>query len=337
MERMGIAEDLFLKNTLINFYAKCGRLKVAEGLFNGVKQKGNIETWNTLLSAYGKYGKGQEALRLLKELRQTSLKPNGITFYSVLMACNHNRLADESLEVLHSMKECGVAPGEGHVCCIIDAFAGSGRIKEAEEIMLQLSPTLEVWLTFLTACRNLGDAQRAENACSQIFKMDPNNPIAFTLLANTYANAGSLSKRDDVLKEMEKRGIKRFPPCSKIEIFGQMHSFSSGDDKHPQIHEINDFVNEMFQKMDKEGLLPSGVSARVEKMNADHPHSELLAIAYGLMATPDSALFITKNLRVCPGCHQIIKAISMVYKREIIIKEMTRFHHFKEGTCSCLE
>ena len=65
-------------------------------------------------------------------------------------------------------------------------------------------------------------------------------------------------------------------------------------------------------------------------------HSERLAIAYGLLNTePGSKLVITKNLRVCGDCHEAIKYISKIVNREIIIRDVKRFHHFKDGICSC--
>ncbi|KAJ0798086.1 putative DYW domain-containing protein [Helianthus annuus] len=44
---------------------------------------------------------------------------------------------------------------------------------------------------------------------------------------------------------------------------------------------------------------------------------------------------IFKNLRVCGGCHEATKFISAIEKREIIVGDNSRFHHFKEGKCSC--
>jgi hypothetical protein len=67
-------------------------------------------------------------------------------------------------------------------------------------------------------------------------------------------------------------------------------------------------------------------------------HSEKLAVAFGLMKTSHGvALKIVKNLRICEDCHSAIKFISVVTNREIIIRDKLRFHHFREGSCSCLD
>ncbi|CAI0417822.1 unnamed protein product [Linum tenue] len=65
-------------------------------------------------------------------------------------------------------------------------------------------------------------------------------------------------------------------------------------------------------------------------------HSEKLAIAYGLMKLPPGVpIRVFKNLRICADCHRAAKCISEIEKREIIVRDTTRFHHFKDGSCSC--
>ncbi|XWS28588.1 hypothetical protein CRYUN_Cryun25bG0083200 [Craigia yunnanensis] len=49
-------------------------------------------------------------------------------------------------------------------------------------------------------------------------------------------------------------------------------------------------------------------------------HSERLAIAFGLIATPPgTALQIVKNLRVCGDRHTVIKLISLIEGRDIVV------------------
>jgi hypothetical protein len=65
-------------------------------------------------------------------------------------------------------------------------------------------------------------------------------------------------------------------------------------------------------------------------------HSEKLAIVYGLLHLPlGEPIRINKNLRVCPDCHTATKLISKMTGREIIARDAIRFHHFKDGVCSC--
>ncbi|KAF8641473.1 hypothetical protein HU200_067815 [Digitaria exilis] len=65
-------------------------------------------------------------------------------------------------------------------------------------------------------------------------------------------------------------------------------------------------------------------------------HSERLAIAFGLVSTPPGTpLRVIKNLRICADCHTAVKLIAKVTGREIVVRDNKRFHHFKDGVCSC--
>jgi hypothetical protein len=65
-------------------------------------------------------------------------------------------------------------------------------------------------------------------------------------------------------------------------------------------------------------------------------HSERLAIAFALINTPPGTpIRVMKNLSACQDCHAAIKMISKIVNRDIIVRDSRRFHHFKDGVCSC--
>jgi predicted transcriptional regulator len=92
----------------------------------------------------------------------------------------------------------------------------------------------------------------------------------------------------------------------------------------------------------KEGGLVANKDASLHDLNDEEAeetlcsHSERIAIAYGLISTPQGTpLRITKNLRACVNCHAATKLISKLVDREIVVRDTNRFHHFKDGVCSC--
>ena len=67
-------------------------------------------------------------------------------------------------------------------------------------------------------------------------------------------------------------------------------------------------------------------------------HSERLALAYGLINSPEgSTLKIFKNLRVCGDCHSVYKFASGILGRKIVLRDPYRFHQFSGGQCSCAD
>lgn len=93
-------------------------------------------------------------------------------------------------------------------------------------------------------------------------------------------------------------------------------------------------IAEYGYSAEERNLLPDVDVA--EKERVARYHSEKLAIAYGLVNTREwNPLQITQNHRICKDCHKVVEFISLVTGREIVVRDASRFHHFKQGKCSC--
>lgn len=142
---------------------------------------------------------------------------------------------------------------------------------------------------------------------------------------------------------MKDEGIVKEPGVSSIEVNGLLHEFIMGDREHPDAKKVYEMIDEMREKLEDAGYTPD-VSCvlhnidKEKKVSALNYHSEKLAMAYGLISTaPGVPIRIVKNLRVCDDCHNATKLLSKIYGREIIVRDRNRFHHFKEGSCSCCD
>lgn len=81
--------------------------------------------------------------------------------------------------------------------------------------------------------------------------------------------------------------------------------------------------------------MPESIYTKEDKEGHLAVHSGKLAIVSALLNTQESQSRITKNLHVCGDCHIAAKLISKVVEREIVVRDTNRFHHFKDGVCSC--
>nr|GEV39503.1 pentatricopeptide repeat-containing protein At1g11290, chloroplastic [Tanacetum cinerariifolium] len=142
---------------------------------------------------------------------------------------------------------------------------------------------------------------------------------------------------------MEERGIRKTPGYSLVDLENEVHTFYSGSSWHYRSKEIYGFLEILIDKIKAAGYVPDNDSIhdaeddlQEQVANCAKTHSEKLAIAFGLLNTsPGTAIHIRKNLGVCGDCHNATKYISLVEKREIIVRDLHRFHHFKNGICSC--
>ena len=140
---------------------------------------------------------------------------------------------------------------------------------------------------------------------------------------------------------MTKRSLKKIPGWTWIEVDNNIYQFSVGDKSHPLSKDIYGLLKSMSEKLELAGYVPDtnyvlhDVDEEV-KVGILYTHSEKLAIAFGLLATPEgTTIRITKNLRVCGDCHTFIKFVSVITKRLIVVRDANRFHHFSDGACSC--
>lgn len=199
------------------------------------------------------------------------------------------------------------------------------------------------WLVLINnfTCRIHGQVELAEKVAESLLELQPCNPGHYILLANIYAKACRWKEVAKVRKLMTHQRIKKVPGWTWIEMDNKVHKFGVGDVAHPLSKGIHEELKRLGEKLEMVGYVPDTnfVLHDIDeelKLDLLHIHSEKLAITYGLMGTPEGhPIRITKNLRVCGDCHTFIKYVSLVTRRVIVARDANRFHHFKEGACSC--
>ncbi|KAF5476712.1 hypothetical protein F2P56_003424 [Juglans regia] len=332
-----------LGTALIDFYAKCGSVDSSIEVFTSMDTK-NVYTWTALIQSLASNGQGKKALDFFYMMRGKNIEPNDVTFIAALAACSHAGLVDEGRSLFFSMtKDFGIEPRIEHYGCMVDILGRMGLIEEAYQFIknMPIQPNAVVWRTLLASCRVHKNVKIGEESFRHIARLEPAHSGDYILLSNIYALIG---RREDALRvrsQMRQQRIKKAPGCSLIEIDGVVHEFLSEDDGHLDFKEIYSTIEDMMKQIKSAGYEPNPADARLDaeedyqEASVSH-HSEKLAIAFGLIRTPPgTTIRISKNLRVCTDCHNATKIISRVYNREIIVRDRNRFHHFKEGSCSC--
>ncbi|KMZ61022.1 Pentatricopeptide repeat-containing protein [Zostera marina] len=341
--KMGLDMDLFVGTCIIDMYAKCGRLTDADLLFEHMPLKSSI-SWNTIIAGHGIHGDGVMALNLFDRMREQDVKPDEVTFLSVLSACSHSGQVEEGKNWFRSMRlDYKLQPIMKHYACMVDMLGRKGDLMGAHEFIksMPVEPDAAVWGALLGACRIYGDVELGKIASNRLFAVDPYNVGYYVLLSNIYARAGDWGEVDEVRKLVKDQRLKKTPGWSSIEVGNKVDVFFSGSHSHSQCRKIYEELGVLMSRIKTLGFIPdlSCVLQDVEEDEKDDilsGHSERLAIAFGLISTkPGTTLRIFKNLRVCVDCHNASKLISRVTEREIIVRDSSRFHHFKDSVCSC--
>ncbi|XP_057744005.1 pentatricopeptide repeat-containing protein At1g08070, chloroplastic [Arachis stenosperma] len=332
-----------LWTSLIDMYAKCGSIEVAEQVFRSISCR-SLASWNAMISGLAMHGHADRALRLVSEMTDEGYQPDDITFVGVLSACTQAGLVDLGQQYFNSMtQDYKISPKLQHYGCMIDLLARSGKFEEAKSLMrsMDMEPDGAIWGSLLNACKVHGDVEFGEYVAEQLFQLEPENTGAYVLLSNIYAGAGRWDDVARIRTMLNDKGMKKVPGCTSIEVDGVVHEFLVGDKFHPQSKEIHTMLDEVDKLLGEAGFVPDTSEVLYDmdeewKEGALSHHSEKLAISFGLISTkPGTTIRIVKNLRVCRNCHLATKLISKIFNREIIARDRNRFHHFKDGFCSC--
>jgi pentatricopeptide repeat protein len=338
-----LSSDVSIGNALVNMYAKCGSMEDAQQVLDNMSFR-DVISWNAVIGGLAQHGRGQDALGIFEQMEREGVNPDAVTFVNVLSACSHAGLVEEGHKFFYVMSQnYGIVPTNEHYGCMVDLLGRAGHLNEAENLIkdMPLEANATVWGALLGACRVHSDLMRAERAAENYLKIDPENAAVYVTLSQLYAASGLWDSAAKVRKLMDDRGLKKEPGRSWIEVEGEVNSFVAEDRSHPQSTEIFAKLDGLIQSMKKEGYVPDTrfVAHDVDEQEKEEVvchHSEKLAIAYGLLKTPPGTpIHIFKNLRVCGDCHNATKFISKIVGREIVARDASRFHHFKDGVCSC--
>ncbi|KAG5626602.1 hypothetical protein H5410_011820 [Solanum commersonii] len=343
--RNDFIDDVYVSTALIDMYSKCGNLENAQKVFQNLEDK-TLASWNSMITGFTIYCLGTEAISLFDRMREANIQPDAITFIALLSSCKHSGLLDKGWKYFDHMKtDFGVIPTIEHYSCMVDLLGRVGYLDEASDFIqsMPMEPNAAVWGALLTSCRIHGNVELGEIAAEYLFKLEPYNAANYALMMNLYALSNRWKDVDHIRDKMEAMGVKIGPVWSWLKVDQRIHIFSTAGKTHPEEGEIFFELYKLISEMKKLGYKPDTKCfvqniSEVEKEKALLGHTEKLAITYGLIRTTSPApIRVINNTRICSDCHTVAKYMSLLRRREIFLKDGVRFHHFRDGKCSCCD
>ncbi|KAJ0967498.1 hypothetical protein J5N97_024415 [Dioscorea zingiberensis] len=330
----GFESELVVATALVDSYGKCGLVLDARKVFDGLSQYANVIAWNALLSAYAQQGDAASTVELFDQMVAHGYAPDEFTFLAILTSLSNVGMVHKAEEWIDRMEKCyGVAPSLEHYTCLIGALVRVARLEDAERLALTMpfKPDAAVWRTLLSGSMVHNAAEIGIAAGRRLLELDQRDDSAYVILSNIYSMAGKKDEMAEMWTKMRNQGVKKEGGRSWIELQGKVHVFIAGDRKHEQMPEIYAKLVELMEDVRKLG-------GSVKDDENVWYHSERLAVAFGVVAgaAPEGkALRIVKNLRICGDCHEFFKFVSRAVEREIVVRDVNRYHRFESGTCTC--
>ncbi|TKY53105.1 putative pentatricopeptide repeat-containing protein [Spatholobus suberectus] len=230
IERCGFGQNPFLRNALVNMYARCGNLTRAREVFDCLGEK-SVVSWTAIIGGYGIHGRGEVAVDLFDEMVESGVRPDETVFVSVLSACSHAGLTDRGLEYFEEMEmKYSLQPGPEHYSCVVDLLGRAGRLEEAVDLIrsMKVKPDGAVWGALLGACKIHKNVELAELAFQHVVELEPTNIGYYVLLSNIYIDDNNLEGVLRVRVMMRERKLRKDPGCSYVEYKEKCTFFTQG-------------------------------------------------------------------------------------------------------------
>ncbi|KAL5188468.1 Pentatricopeptide repeat-containing protein [Glycine soja] len=228
--KVNIDDDDFVKNGLIDMYAKCDSLTNARKVFDLVAAI-NVVSYNAMIEGYSRQDKLVEALDLFREMRLSLSPPTLLTFVSLLGLSASLFLLELSIQIhcliikygasLDNFAGSALIDVYSKCSCVGDArlvfeeiydkdivvwnamFSGYGQQLENEESLKlykhlqrsRLKPNKFTFAAVITAASNIASLRHGQQFHNQVIKMGlDDDPFVTNSLLGMYAKCGSIEE-----------------------------------------------------------------------------------------------------------------------------------------------
>ncbi|KAM6576243.1 hypothetical protein CsatB_028080 [Cannabis sativa] len=243
---------LVLQTSLVDMYAKCGAIDEALSVFRGGwTRRTDVLIWNAMIGGLATHGFVKESLDLFDEMQTIRIVPDEITYLCLLSACAHGGLVKEAWYFFECLDKHAMTPKSEHYACMVDVLARAGEVDKAFRFInrMPIKPTASMLGALLNGCMNHGKFDLAEIIGRKLIEIEPDHDGRYVGLSNIYAVSKRWDDAKSLRKTMEKRGVKKSPGFSFVEVSGLLHRFIAHDNVHPESKRIYSFLNFMTNQI----------------------------------------------------------------------------------------
>ncbi|CAA0816837.1 Pentatricopeptide repeat-containing protein -mitochondrial [Striga hermonthica] len=202
-------ENVSIVNSLINMYGRCANLNTARKLFDQIDPK-DISAWNSLISAYAENGKFFEAISFFDKMISQGLKPNVVTFVTLLSACARFASIENGRKIHEYIKQTGLlfTHEVSLATALVDMYAKCGEIDTAREIFDSMTEKdVVTWNVMISGYGAHGHARSAIEIFRQMEEengAERPNGLTFLAVLSACAHSGLVEEGKSLFDRMVK-------------------------------------------------------------------------------------------------------------------------------------
>ncbi|KAG6516102.1 pentatricopeptide repeat-containing protein DOT4, chloroplastic-like [Zingiber officinale] len=190
--RIGLAGDVYFCNTMVEAYARNGRVPSARRLFEEMPLR-DVVTWTSLLSGYVSAGDSPEAFHLFCQMRGDGLEVNQVTMAVLLRACcgSEHKVAGCQLQAFAT--KAGLQSHDLVQNSILSMFSRLACFEEVMKLFVSIrNRSIASWNILLSSYSFMGDVSGVVECYRKMrLEVTPSNET-LTLLISAFAKCEHL-------------------------------------------------------------------------------------------------------------------------------------------------
>ncbi|KAI3706034.1 hypothetical protein L1987_76287 [Smallanthus sonchifolius] len=194
----------FVENSLVNFYGKCGMMKNALSVFDGIVNPNEV-SWTSLVSCACQCGENLEGLKIFSRSHKAGVKVNEFACASVLGACAALENIELGTQVHSYAVKSGTRMDQFVMTGLVNLYAKCGCLDSGQRAFSEVkNPHLTAWTALIGGYVQQGKSKEAVNLFSKLHASGDNKPNERTF-ATVY---GALVDANQIGKQLHSLIIK---------------------------------------------------------------------------------------------------------------------------------
>ncbi|CAN6342234.1 unnamed protein product [Urochloa humidicola] len=192
--KANLETDEYIKNALIDMYAKCDHLTAARAVFDALAHNDAV-SYNAMIEGYARQGDLTEALHVFRRMRYYSIRPNLLTFISLLGGASSLQSSIELSKQIHGLIiRSGTSADLYMGSALIDAYSKCSLVDDAKAVFLLMhNRDLAVWNAMIFGHAQNEQGEEAVKLFSQLRASGVTpNEFTFVALVTVASNLASM-------------------------------------------------------------------------------------------------------------------------------------------------
>ncbi|WJX89555.1 hypothetical protein P8452_71542 [Trifolium repens] len=234
--------------TMLTCYAKHGKLREAQMLFNEMERSKDLVVWNVMIDGYAQNGFPNECLLLFRRMLVEKVKPDVITLLAVLSSCGQLGTLESGRWVHSYVKNEKIGVGVGVEVrvgtALVDMYCKCGSLEDARKVFDKIDgKDVVAWNSMIMGYALNGFSEEALKLFYEMCSVGVKpSYVTFIALLTACGHSGLVDKGWEIFNMMK----SEYEMEPKVEHFGCMVSLLG---RAGRLQEAYDLVKELHNNI----------------------------------------------------------------------------------------